>query len=107
MSIDLKKLSRKELEKLGRDVEKQLERLRQKELKALRSEMEKLAAAHGVTLEEAMKTGTAPKRRNKPKSAPKYANPADNSQTWTGRGRKPEWFKAALKSGMTPEKMEL
>ena len=31
--------------------------------------------------------------------AAKYANPADPSQTWTGRGRKPKWVEAALAEG--------
>jgi DNA-binding protein H-NS len=31
--------------------------------------------------------------------APKYRNPEDPSQTWAGRGLKPRWLAAALKSG--------
>ena len=31
--------------------------------------------------------------------AAKYANPADASQTWTGRGRKPKWVVELLASG--------
>jgi DNA-binding protein H-NS len=31
------------------------------------------------------------------KVAPKYRNPKDNSQTWTGRGRQPTWMTEALK----------
>jgi DNA-binding protein H-NS len=29
----------------------------------------------------------------------KYRNPKDASQTWTGRGRKPNWLNEALKKG--------
>jgi DNA-binding protein H-NS len=29
----------------------------------------------------------------------KYRNPKDTSQTWTGRGRKPNWLVDALKKG--------
>jgi DNA-binding protein H-NS len=31
--------------------------------------------------------------------APKYRNPANPSETWAGRGLKPRWLAAALKSG--------
>lgn len=31
-------------------------------------------------------------KQAKPKAAPKYRNPADNSQTWTGKGKSPRWF---------------
>lgn len=107
MSFDLKKMSRRELEKLAVDVEKQLERLRKKDLKKLRVELEKLAAAHGVTVEEAMQLAPAPKKRKTTKSVPKYANPADASQTWTGKGRQPDWFKAARAAGTAPETMAI
>lgn len=30
---------------------------------------------------------------------PKYRNPANKAETWTGRGRQPLWLGAALKSG--------
>jgi DNA-binding protein H-NS len=31
--------------------------------------------------------------------APKYRNPENPSETWAGRGLKPRWLEAALKSG--------
>jgi DNA-binding protein H-NS len=37
--------------------------------------------------------------RKRSKSFAKYANPEDRSQTWTGRGRKPNWLVARLKKG--------
>ena len=37
--------------------------------------------------------------RGRSKSVAKYANPDDRSQTWTGRGRKPNWLVARLKKG--------
>lgn len=30
---------------------------------------------------------------------PKYRNPANRSETWTGRGLKPRWMVAAMKGG--------
>ncbi|MGB0968389.1 MAG: H-NS family nucleoid-associated regulatory protein, partial [Halocynthiibacter sp.] len=38
---------------------------------------------------------------------PRYANPADQEQTWTGKGRKPNWFTEALSRGINPSEMEL
>jgi DNA-binding protein H-NS len=42
-------------------------------------------------------------KRGKSKSAAKYVNPDDRSQTWTGRGRKPNWLVARLKKGAKQE----
>ena len=41
------------------------------------------------------------------KGVPKYANPADPSQTWTGRGRKPNWVIDALANGQSMDDFAL
>lgn len=33
------------------------------------------------------------------KVKPKYRNPADKSETWSGRGLRPRWLVAAMKGG--------
>lgn len=33
------------------------------------------------------------------KVKPKYRNPADRSETWSGRGLRPRWLVAAMKGG--------
>src|SRR6202048_1007984 len=38
-------------------------------------------------------------RRPYPQVFPKYRNPAEPSETWTGRGKQPRWLTAQLKSG--------
>ena len=115
MAIDLGSMTRKELEKLQRDVGKALERANKADLKKARDAAVKAAAEFGVTLEElaaAPKPGPKPGRRGaakKParKGKPKYANPDDPKQTWTGKGRQPEWFKSAIGAGKSPDDMEI
>ena len=112
MKTDLKSMTRKELEKLKANIDKALARLAEKDKKAALAAAEKAAAAHGFSLAEI--TGDAPARKTRktkpgPKtaSAPKYKNPADSNQTWTGKGRQPDWFKSAIASGTTPDDMEI
>lgn len=113
MKSDLKSMTRKELEKLKADVDKALERVSGKEKKAALAAAQKAAAAHGFSLDEITAEPTAPKRGRKPgsgakkPSAPKYRNPENSEQTWTGKGRQPEWFKTALAAGKPPEDMEI
>ncbi|TMJ54263.1 MAG: H-NS histone family protein [Alphaproteobacteria bacterium] len=38
-------------------------------------------------------------RRSYPQVFPKYRNPAEPSETWAGRGKKPRWLTAQLRSG--------
>jgi DNA-binding protein H-NS len=44
-------------------------------------------------------TGDRPKRRSYPVVFPKYRNPNQPSETWAGRGKRPRWLAAELKSG--------
>lgn len=110
MTIDLKNMTRKELEKLGRNVEKQLEKLQKQDLKKVRAEMEKIAAAHGVSVDEVLGGKAAPAKKStkpKTKSVARFANPADPTQTWTGKGRQPNWFKSAVDAGKSPDSMAI
>ena len=105
MAIDLTGMSRKDLEKLKADVEKTLRDLSKTEMKEAKKAAEKAAAKFGFTLNEL--TGSANKGGKKAAAAPKYANPDDASQTWSGRGRQPQWYKDAIAAGKSPEKMEI
>jgi|SRR2546423_584437 len=43
---------------------------------------------------------SAPRERRKyPRVFPKYRNPEEPSETWSGRGKQPRWLSAALKTG--------
>ena len=44
-------------------------------------------------------TSEATERRSYPTVFPKFRNPEQPSETWTGRGKKPRWLTAQLKSG--------
>jgi len=39
--------------------------------------------------------------------APKYRNPENSAETWAGRGLKPRWLAAALKSGKKLEQFSI
>ena len=104
MNIDLNSLSLKELKDLQSSVNKAVNGFEDRKRKAALSQVEEAARALGFTLSEL--TGTAAPRKRSP-AVPKYANPSDKSETWSGRGRKPRWFAAALKAGKKPEQMAI
>ena len=59
-----------------------------------------------LRLEERLKrlqTPVASGRRPYPPVLPKYFNPDQPSETWTGRGKRPRWLVAQLKSGKRVE----
>ncbi|WP_371037383.1 H-NS family nucleoid-associated regulatory protein [Rhodosalinus sp. FB01] len=102
MNIDLYKMSGEELKQLRADIDKALETIElRRKAEALKA-AEDAAKAYGFSLNDLKEAG--PKGSKNP---PKYANPADPRQTWTGRGRKPQWVNEALKAGKTLEDLSI
>jgi DNA-binding protein H-NS len=96
--IDLDSMSRSELMRLRADVDKAIATLADRERKKAIEAAERAAAEHGFSLADL--TGAAmPGKRGKSKSPAKYRNPADPTQTWSGRGRKPRWIIDAAAAG--------
>ena len=101
---DLNALSLDELKKLQKDVAKAIASYEDRARKAALAQMDAVAREHGFTVDQLL--GKAVAGTRKP-VAPKYANPADKSQTWTGRGRKPKWVVEALETGKSLEDLTI
>ncbi len=101
MDIDLNTFSLKDLKdlqaKVGRAINSYEDRRKDAALAKLEQEARALGFASLAEL-----TG-APIARKRAISAAKYANPANSSDTWTGKGRKPRWFLEALAAGKSPD----
>jgi len=104
MAIDLSKLSDKALAKLQDDIGLEFKSREKSKREQARKDAEAAARKHGFSLSELVDGKKAAKR---PPVPAKYRNPADASQTWSGRGRQPEWYKAAISSGTDPKKLEI
>ena len=95
MNIDA--LDLKELKELQIQVARAIASYESRKRKEAVAALEESARQHGFNLPDLVESlGTV--RKRKPANA-KYANPANPSETWTGRGRKPRWIEAALASG--------
>ncbi|MFC3182243.1 H-NS histone family protein [Cypionkella sinensis] len=104
MAIDINNLSLKELKDLQSQVAKAIANFEDRKKKEALAEIEEFARAKGFSLAEL--TGASVTRKRSPAVA-KYANPDDASDTWSGRGRKPRWFAAALAAGKQPDDMAI
>lgn len=102
--MDLNNLSLKELKDLQSKVAKAITGYEDRQKKEALAKLEEKAREMGYSLSEL--TGAAP-RKKRSLSAPKYANPDNPSETWTGRGRKPKWMVAAIKAGKSPEDLAI
>lgn len=102
--IDLAALSLKELKQLQKDVGKAIETYEDRRKAEVRTKLEAVAKEMGFELSDVM--NIEGKRRQSP-VAPKYRHPENPSITWSGRGRKPQWFIEALDAGISAADMTI
>lgn len=98
MAIDLKSLNHNQLADLIVRAQARQEELVKDKAAKLREKINAMVKAEGFGIDEVLgRNGGRGKSRGKVK--PKFRNPADPMQTWSGRGKRPRWFHAALASG--------
>lgn len=90
-------LSYAELLKLEERIKAAIATRKAEDAKVTKAELKAMAAKAGFDLDELFGRKRGPRPGSK--AAVKYRNPKDPSQTWTGRGRKPNWLVEALKKG--------
>lgn len=115
MAVDLNSMSAKELEALIAQANKRRALLKKrKPVATVRKRLEQIARAEGYSIAElfgsrgggaAAPVATRAKASRKPskmagtKVAPKYRNPENASETWSGRGKQPRWLQAYTSAG--------
>jgi len=91
--LNLDKMSYAELSELRSSVERMMLEKQSSERSALRQKMAEMAEKAGMSLDALLGKG----RKGKGSVAPKYRDPKNPENTWTGRGRMPLWMVAATK----------
>ena len=102
MNMDLEKLNKDELLQLRKDVDKALKTVENRRRAEAKKAAEAALKEYGFSLDDLL-GGTG----KGTKGLPKYKNPADEAQTWTGRGRKPNWVVAALDAGKSLDDLKI
>lgn len=102
--INLDAMELKELKKLRKKVEAAINGYEERQRANALAELEAKAKELGFSLAELT---NAKAKLKKPAAPAKYRNPADATQTWSGRGRQPEWFKSAINAGKSAADMEI
>lgn len=106
MAIDLNNLSPKELKDLIASAHARMHEAHATQVRTVRAKIDAVLKSAGLTIGEVYPTRGGKKSAGKKGVvAPKYRNP-NGPDTWSGRGRQPVWFAAALKKrGVTAESM--
>lgn len=91
----------KDLQALQKVLNQAVDERRVSEKQDLLEKMMAMASESGYSLSELL--NEKPKKHAKIK----YRNPGNAAETWTGRGRKPNWVNDLLESGMSLEDMAI
>jgi DNA-binding protein H-NS len=107
--MDLSNLSSAELRNLQEQLIRELKKRESQDLAEAREKIHAIAQSVGVPLREliagagagsaGVRAGTKTVKKTTGTVAPRYRNPADAAQQWTGRGRQPKWVKEWLDAG--------
>lgn len=100
--IDLNSLTMAELVELQEAAGRKVEETRGRDMDDVRAQVMELIEKRGYTFNDLFGDQRGKKRA---KAAPKYRNPADADQTWSGRGKRPRWYAEALEAGNGKEDM--
>lgn len=101
--INLNDMDLSQLKKLQKRVARAIESFEDRKKAVARKAVEEIAQEHGFTITDLFDIALTKKTR-KPATA-KFANPANSADTWSGRGRQPQWFKATISGGQTADSM--
>jgi DNA-binding protein H-NS len=97
---NFEKMSLKELLDLDVRLQKAITNAKRRERDVVKEKVQSLLNNAGLSAEELFGGRRGGGRGNKGgKVAPKYRNPDNPSETWTGRGRQPRWLAAKLSKG--------
>lgn len=102
--FDLEALSLNELKKIQKDVAKAISTFEDRQKSEARAKVEALARDLGYSLAELVGAET---KSSRAPAAPKYRHPENLALTWSGRGRKPQWFVEAVERGKTAAELEI
>jgi DNA-binding protein H-NS len=102
--FDLEALSLNELKKMQKDIAKAISTFEDRRKAEARAKVEAFARDLGYSLAELVGADT---KTSRAPAAAKYRHPENPALTWSGRGRKPQWFAEALSAGKTAEDMAI
>ncbi|HTD67440.1 MAG TPA: H-NS histone family protein [Candidatus Limnocylindria bacterium] len=99
MTIDISKLKEPQLTALMGRIQARLAEIQLEKVARVRDKVMAMITSEGLDYADLMEHSVRARKSKRGKVKPKYRNPANSQETWSGRGRQPRWFAAAIKIG--------
>ncbi|PZQ96180.1 MAG: transcriptional regulator [Cereibacter sphaeroides] len=98
-------MSLAELKTLQKAVAKTIEGYEDRKRSEALLAIEAKAREFGFSLTDLLGESSGTVRRKRSPAVPRYRHPENPAITWSGRGRKPAWFQAAIEAGNSPDSL--
>lgn len=108
--VDLTKLEDEELKDLIKRVEKEQDDRSEQHFEKVKNDIKASAASIGMTPEEVVmriQRGGKGRMTRKALQNIRYRNPKNPMETWTGRGKRPNWLVKKLEDGAKLEDFKI
>ena len=102
--FNLEEMSLKELRQLQKDLAKAISTYEDRHKAEARAKLEAIAKEMGYSLAELINVEVNATRAP---AVAKYRHPENAAVTWSGRGRKPQWFVEALAAGKSADDLAI
>jgi DNA-binding protein H-NS len=97
--LDLTRLSESDLRDLAKKIENELENRESQKKKVVLDQIKELAQSIGMTVDQIVASERKGSKKAKAAAGAAYVNPDNPKQTWSGKGRRPNWAKQMLEQG--------
>ncbi|MGD9662773.1 MAG: H-NS family nucleoid-associated regulatory protein [Porticoccaceae bacterium] len=103
--MDISTLSLVELQNLLQQIPAEIKKREEQDKQKVLDELKALAESRGFSLDSLVKAKEKGKVKAVRTVKAKYRNPANPEQTWTGRGRKPQWVAEWIAGGRSIDEL--
>jgi DNA-binding protein H-NS len=108
---DLTTMSKSELKAVRRQVQEALSKSEARRKKDALKAVEQAVKEFGFSLKEILGWGSdtrsAKSLSRRRDTGAKFRNPENSEESWSGRGRRPRWFKAHLEAGRSEDDLRV
>lgn len=103
--MDLTKLSRADLTKMSKDIDRELKKRERKAKAEAKKKIQAIAQEAGFPVTELVQELKPVRRKagKRAKATVKYRDPKNPKNTWAGRGRMPNWMAEQIEKGKKKE----
>ena len=101
--MNLDQMSLRELQELQKTITRMIDSYQERAKRDALSKLQETAKSLGFTIEELL--DVKPEKKTRAPVQPKYRHPENPELTWSGRGKKPRWFVAALARNISPDEL--